>query len=218
MVPPRFHDQGVRFTVRVPNHTLLAAADLRWLAELRPSAPLNDIQRHAAVAMRHGIQWTNKSLRDAFPMDSLEARNVLAGLVDAGVAEAIGERGGRVYQLSGNLQSAKPHEQPRLPIDEDRPDSDTVGLPSLSRVEAPGSGRARGARRINAETIARYLINGPAPMSDIQQATSLSERQASYALHLLKDEGRVVLQGGQGDRNSKWALIYEGGIDATSSG
>jgi ATP-dependent DNA helicase RecG len=210
MVPPRFHDQGVRFTVRVPNHTLLAAEDLRWLAELRPSAPLNDIQRHAAVAMRHGVQWTNKSLRDAFPMDSLEARNVLAGLVDAGVAEAIGERGGRVYQLSGSLPVSKTHEQARLPLDGDQSESDATTSPSLPGAETAGSSKARGARRTNADAIALYLTNGPASMSDIQQATGLSERQALYALHLLREEGRVVLQGGRGDQNSKWALIYEG--------
>ncbi|WP_455360786.1 ATP-binding protein [Streptomyces sp. SYSU K21746] len=212
MVPPRFHDQGVRFAVRVPNHTLLAPADLEWLASLRPSAPLSDIQRHAAVAMRHGVRWSNKSLRDAFPMDSLEARNILAGLVDAGVAEAVGERGGRVYQLAGKLIPGGTAEQQRLPLDSDRPMPEAEEVPGAAYPgnEPAATPRARGARRSNAEKIVKYLADGPAAMSDIQEVTGLSERQALYALHLLKDENRVVLQGGQGDRKSRWALIYEG--------
>lgn len=212
MVPPRFHDQGVRFTVRVPNHTLLAAEDLEWLASLHPAVRLSDTQRHAAVAMRHGVKWTNKSLRDAFPMDSLEARNVLAGLVDAGVAEAVGERGGRVYQLSETLLPEGSPQQQRLPIDSEssvRTEAISSAAPDTESVQ-PATQRTRGARRVNADNIARLLADGPAPMSAIQEATGLSERQALYALHLLKDEGRVVLQGGQGDKNSRWALIYEG--------
>lgn len=212
MVPPRFHDQGVRFTVRVPNHTLLAPADLEWLASLRPSAPLSDIQRHAVVAMRHGVRWTNKSLRDAFPMDSLEARNTLAGLVDAEVAEAVGERGGRVYQLATNLVPGGASEQQRLPLDSGEPESDNANDSVADRPASKSSPapRIRGARRSNAEKIAEYLADGPASMSDIQRVTGLSERQSLYALHLLKEESRVVLQGGRGDRGSKWALIYEG--------
>ncbi|MFD3590904.1 ATP-binding protein [Streptomyces sp. NPDC058683] len=210
MVPPQFHDQGVRFTVRVPNHTLLASEDLAWLASLQPAAPLSDIQRHAAVAMRHGVHWTNKSLRDAFPMDSLDARTALAGLVDAGVAEAVGERGGRVYKLSETLLPEGSPGQQRLPIE---PEPASEGNPStVSRAEiSPNvARRAPGARRVNADSIAALLSSGPAPMSVIQESTGLSERQALYALHLLKDEGRVILQGGQGDKNSRWALIYEG--------
>ncbi|WP_093591002.1 ATP-binding protein [Streptomyces griseoaurantiacus] len=212
MVPPRFHDQGVRFAVRVPNHTLLAPEDLEWLASLRPAVPLNDIQRHAAVAMRHGVKWTNKTLRDTFPMDSLEARNVLAGLVDARVAEAVGERGGRVYQLSEMLSPEDAPEQQRLPMEPDASvDSDVLeSQVPVTGVVSSSPRRAPGARRVNADNIAALLSGGPANMSAIQEATGLTERQALYALHLLKGEGRVVLQGGQGDRNSKWALIYEG--------
>jgi ATP-dependent DNA helicase RecG len=212
MVPPRFHDQGVRFTVRVPNHTLLASEDLEWLASLRPAVPLSDIQRHAAVAMRQGAKWSNKTLRDAFPMDSLEARTVLAGLVDAGVAEAVGERGGRVYQLSEDLLPEGAPEQQKLPIESESGARGDVSEPPVPAVEGepPLTPRARGARRVNAENIAKVLVSGPASMATIQQATKLSERQALYALHLLKEQGRVVLQGGQGDKNSRWALIHDG--------
>jgi ATP-dependent DNA helicase RecG len=218
MVPPRFHDQGVRFAVRVPNHTLLAPEDLEWLADLHPSAPLSDIQRHALVSMRHGVRWTNKSLRDAFPMDSLEARNTLAGLVDAEVAEAVGERGGRIYQLASNLA---PHravtEQQSLLLESEfldeatSPDA-TYELPEPEeKTSGPATPRVKGARRDNAENIVATLSDGPASMAEIISRTGLSERQAVYALQLLKEEKRVILQGQRGDRNSVWALIQGGG-------
>ncbi len=103
MVPPRFHDQGISFTVAVPNHALLAADDLTWLAALPAAASLSDRQRHALVAMRHGQTWTNQTFRETFPMDSREARTELAGLVEAGVATAEGERGQRIYRLPDAL-------------------------------------------------------------------------------------------------------------------
>jgi ATP-dependent DNA helicase RecG len=100
MVPPRFHDQGISFTVAVPNHALLAAEDLEWLAALPSADLLSDRQRHALVAMRHGTVWTNQSFRETFPMDPREARKELAGLVEVGLAVAEGERRGRLYRLS----------------------------------------------------------------------------------------------------------------------
>lgn len=206
MVPPRWHDQGIRFTVRVPNHTLLSSVDLEWLAQLSPTTPLNDIQRHALVAMRHGVSWTNKTLRDTFPMDSLEARNILAGLVDAGVAEAVGERGGRIYRLASHLQTVSGRVQIRLPVFE----SGGSGLPSSQDGDAKTTPRVRGARRTNAERIAHMLADGPASSLQIQKTLGLSERQVGYAVSLLKEEGRVILRGGQGIRNSKWHLVEPG--------
>ncbi|GAA2210651.1 hypothetical protein GCM10009850_061100 [Nonomuraea monospora] len=209
MVSPRFHDQGVRFTVRVPNHALLSSADLEWLSEVNPRAPLSDIQRHALVAMRHGLRWTNKTLREAFSMDSLEARNTLGGLVDAGVAEAIGERGGRVYRLAHGLENRWPAQvQQRLPLES------VTSAPSSSRhaqEEEPPSNkpvvsRRKGARRANADEIRGLLASGPVSAPRIREMTGLSERQVHYALALLKEEGDVILVGGRGDRHSMWQL------------
>ncbi|MFI8343112.1 ATP-binding protein [Streptomyces sp. NPDC085639] len=206
MVPPRFHDQGVRFTVRMPNHTLLAPADLEWLASLRPSAPLGDIQRHALVAMRHGTRWTNKTLRDAFPMDSMEARNTLAGLVEAQVAEAVGERGGRIYQLASSLFEGIRSEQQSIPLDGDDSEVQIDDVEDSVEVEEDSVPRSRGARRENAEKIVDFLRNGPSSVSDIRDATGLSIRQVEYAMELLRTEGQVFLLGKRGDRKSRWSL------------
>lgn len=218
MVPPRFHDQGVRFTVRVPNHTLLAPADLGWLASLNPSAPLSDIQRHALVAMRHGTRWTNKTLRDAFPMDSLEARNTLAGLVDAQVAEAVGERGGRIYQLASNLYEGLRSEQQSIPLEGEG--SEVQGEPAdgSAGVAEDVAPRSRGARRENARRIIEFLRNGPSSVSAIRESTGLSIRQVEYAMELLRSEGKVLLLGKRGDRSSRWSLTQPGSADESWQG
>ncbi|GGZ55912.1 MULTISPECIES: ATP-binding protein [Streptomyces rochei group] len=210
MVPPRFHDQGVRFTVRVPNHTLLAPADLEWLASLNPSAPLSDIQRHALVAMRHGTRWTNKTLRDAFPMDSLEARNTLAGLVDAQVAEAVGERGGRIYQLASNLHEGLRSEQQSIPLEVEESEAQGEPADDSAGVAEDVTPRSRGARRENASRILEFLKSGPSSVSEIRDSTGLSIRQVEYAMELLRSEGKILLLGKRGDRSSRWSLTQVG--------
>lgn len=86
MALPQFEDQGIRFSVRVPNHSLLAPEDLRWASGVASRALLSDQQRQALIAMRHGTRWTDKSFRDMFPMDSREAQRALAAFVNPGRA------------------------------------------------------------------------------------------------------------------------------------
>lgn len=191
MAPPRFHDQGIRFTVRVPNHTLLGQEDLAWLANLPADTALSDVQRHALVNMRHGAEYSNKGLREAFPMDSREARAVLAGLVEAGVAEAVGERGRRIYRLA-----------PSLLDDDDEP----ADPPQPKMRNDPRTPRVHGARAANAERLANLVAAEPRKMAALQDATGLTARQVMYALQLLIDGGRVERVGGQGDRNTVYRL------------
>ena len=101
MKPPAFFDQGIGFTVAMPNHALLAREELDWLGSLGDrAAGLTDAQRHALVMLRRGSTFTNRSFRTEFPMDSQEARRELAGLVDRDLARAEGERGSRTYHLA----------------------------------------------------------------------------------------------------------------------
>ncbi|MGP3966481.1 ATP-binding protein [Streptomyces sp. 6N223] len=174
MVPPRFHDQGIRFTVRVPNDVLLAPDDLAWLNGITPAGGLSDVQRHALAAMRHGTVWSNKSLREAYPMDSREATAVLTGLVTAGLAEPVGEGGARAYQLASHGT---------------RPSPDT----------ATRSPRRYTSRRDNARKILDHLTReGPATLVELGAACGLSNRQTQYALDLLREQGDVELLGGRG--------------------
>jgi len=201
MVPPRFHDQGIRFTVRVPNHTLLASEDLEWLAALPQSVRLSDQQRHALVAMRYGVEWTNKTLREAFPMDSRDARATLAALVEAGVAEPVGERGGRVYRLAGDLRRSggADAETPR---------------PNVGAGFGHEQSRIPGNRERNAELVVGVLARGPASLADLAAATGLSQRQVRYAAEKLRDENRIELEGGRGKSASRYRLASSAPPDA----
>lgn len=178
MAPPRFHDQGIRFTVRVPNHVLLADNDITWLGRHPAAARLTDVQRHVLVAMRHGTRWTNKSLREAFPMDSREATNVLMGLVRLEAARPVGDGAARAYEF---LEPVRP--APR---------------PTAAGTGGQGA-RSYGDRRQNAQKLYQFLADhGPASVDALAEATNMTKRQARYALALLRDETRVSVMSKDG--------------------
>ena len=203
MVPPRFHDQGIRFTVLVPNHALLSPDDLQWLAGLTPQVPLNDQQRHALVAMRHGQTWTNQTLRESFPMDSTEARRALGGLVEAGVAVAEGQRGGRVYRLADALaeqEAGEQHEAESAPS--------PAGDAKLAPTAGSSAPRRTTAGTRNAEAVLTALRQvGESNVQELMSKTQLSKRQVEYTLLGLRAEGRVELRGSRGVRESRYALL-----------
>ncbi|TDU06640.1 ATP-dependent DNA helicase RecG [Streptomyces sp. 846.5] len=201
MTPPRFHDRAVGFTVRIPNHTLLDASDLTWLAGLPEATQLGDLQRHALVAMRHGVTWTNRTLREAFPMDSRQALDVLSGLVATGLVEAVGERGGRVYRYAG----AGTEVAERVVVE-----------PRPPRTEAPAARRAAGRR--NLEAIHRQLAVGPATIAEIVEATALTQRQVHYALSIMRTEGSARMKGGPGTQSSRYELVTGQAEDGQSPG
>lgn len=186
MVPPRFHDQGIKFTVRMPNHALLAPEDLEWLTRVTRGTSLTDTQRHVLVRMRHSEVFTNKSLRDNFPMDSRDAARLLGELVDAGLAEAQGERGGRVYMLDGTLAGQ---------------------LSLLGDNESTSDAETQ---------ILAILLDGSAARKVIQERTGLSRRQVQYALQSLRESGQVELLGVRGNRSSVYALTSKGGNRSTT--
>lgn len=179
MTPPRFYDQGIRFTVRVPSHVLLADEDIEWLARHPSAARLTDVQRHVLVAMRHGTRWTNKSLREAFPMDSREATEVLMGMVRLGAAQPVGDGAARFYEYQEPGQASG---------------KATVADGLAQHEERSYSDRSENAQRLHA------LLNerGSSSVEELANATGLSRRQVRYALGLLRDENRVSIAGKQG--------------------
>ena len=196
MVPPAFHDQGVRFTVRVPNHALLATEDLDWLAVVASNRALSDTQRHALVAMRHGRIWTNKTFREDFPRDSTVARADLQGLVDAGLAVAEGTRGGRVYSLAAELGQSRAVE----------PDLFAGLLDEHARPKEMSPSHTP-VRETNEPGILAVLANGQMSVAEIVSRTGLTPRQVKYALSRLRGRGLVSLDGRQGVHDSVYRLL-----------
>jgi len=194
MVEPEFIDQGVRFTVLVPNHALLGADDLTWLAQTASGIPLSDTQRHALVAMRRGVRWTNRSFREQFPRDPTKARADLQALVDAGLAVAEGERGARTYALA----TGSPHAGTRQP--------DLFFTEVLDGSDSPQPPTASASRY--APEILRVLRAGPASAATLMQRTGLTRRQVAYALRALRDEGAVIVHGRQGVRTTTYESTH----------
>jgi ATP-dependent DNA helicase RecG len=192
MAPPRFHDQGIRFTVRIPNHALLAEDDIAWLSAHPAAAHLTDVQRHVLAAMRHGTTWTNKSVREAFPMDSREAATVLTGLVRLGAASPVGDGAARAYQFRDPATPA-----PVL----DAAETDT----------ATQGGHAYSDRSRNAEQLYQILAeHGPASIAALSASTGMTTKQTRYALALLREENRVSLAGKDGRANIYTVIPREG--------
>lgn len=180
MTPPRFHDQGIRFTVRVPNHVLLTDEDIAWLGRHPYAAQLSDVQRHVLVAMRHGTRWTNKSLREAFPMDSREATDVLMGLARMGAARPVGDGAGRAYEYREVSAASSP-------------------MPTRVKESADQGERTYSDRQENAQRLHRLLSeHGPASIEALANATGMTRRQVRYALALLRDNNRVSVTGKDG--------------------
>lgn len=131
MSPPSFSDTGIRFTAFVPNHALLGGEDLQWLAGLPNTEGLGDVPRHVLATMRGGAEWSNKSLRDVFPMDSTEARSIFVDLVARGLVVRVGDGRGTAYRLATEQPQAAAVPSRRTRI---RPED-------LLRVFVPGQPR-----------------------------------------------------------------------------
>ncbi|SPT55024.1 Divergent AAA domain [Actinomyces bovis] len=96
--PPRFTDNGVRFTVRFPNHALHTYKDLAWLGSL-DLAGLSAGQKEALLRMRSGAELSNSDYRQFAQVDSTTARAELGELVRRGLAERIGKHRGTRYRF-----------------------------------------------------------------------------------------------------------------------
>lgn len=178
MTPPKFLDQGIRFTVLLPSHTLLSADDLHWLSTLPAEAQLSDIQRFVLASMHRGEEWSNRALRDVYPMDSRDARLALTGLVDQGWAVAVGEKRNRVYRIA-----------PESGVDD-------VDESSISAAEGAGAS--------SRDQLLRLIKLGPKSKAELVAAMGLTVRQVDYALRVLRDSGAVELRGGRGHRDSAY--------------
>lgn len=174
MTPPAFFDQGIRFTVAVPSHALLADEELIWLESLgRRVHGLSDVQRHALVLLRRGRTLTNRAFREELPMDSRDAQRALGELVDRGLVDADGDRGGRTYRLAASLRAG-------------------------ARPAAPQAGRSAPA-----QVVLDLLAERELPIDGLVAATGLTRRQVSYAVQRLRADGRVeIAAGGPGRRTT----------------
>lgn len=183
MTPPVFQDSGIRFTALVPSHALLGAEELAWLARLPNMQGLGDVPRHVLATMRNGAEWSNRTLRDAFPMDSTAARSVLLDLVDRGLAVPVGDGRGRVYRLAGMT-------------------------PVERRREGTHGGSTRQAQEAT-KMVRAKLADGPLSVRALAGALPLTERRVRLALDRLIAAGLIVRNGGPGLKETTYSSVSE---------
>lgn len=201
---PRFIDTGVQFTVILSRHTLIGDNDLAWLGEVAAHLDLSSEQRAILVSMRHGEVWTNSRLRQEFvPMDSVAARRLLQQLVDTGLVEMHGERGGATYTIADRHRRAEPDE---VIVEELPPDQ-----PALIEVrengadvlaDSPAITGAHGQSRNSAVVLG--ALDQARPLSEIIAATGLTQGQVRYALTQLIAAEEVTMLGSQGVRGTTY--------------
>ncbi len=173
MTPPHFLDAGVRFTAVVPEAALLDPDDIAWVAALPGIHGASDAQRHALVAMRHGRELTNRTFRELFPMDSTQARTALVDLVERGLAEPHGVRGGRTYRLRADA----------IPSGGGAPGAGGTLFDDL--VEDEADANEPGPTR-HAPAVLAAIRGGSVSARAIRASTGLTQRQVAYALRKLQ--------------------------------
>lgn len=193
--PPRFYDKGVSFTAVISEESLLETEDLAWLAGVDPEGELTRAQRNILVEMRMGREWSNSEVRDAFGIDSVEARTELQTLVARGLADMDGTGRATVYRLADKSGDTERREYP--------------GGPGAGECLQLDTGRSGGHRAENGTLQAGVLLgaleaDGAMSVRHLQDVTNLSERQVRYALDRLEAAGRV--KRGQG-KPARWSLL-----------
>ena len=161
------------------------------LRTVAADAPLSDMQREILVSMRSGQIWTNSLVRDEYaPIDSIAARGLLQGMVNAGVADARGDRGSTTYQLAAHLVDNTKQTTPTVDViaplfpTDDR----QIDLPAVSK---------------NAPAVWASL-DSPGSLAEIAERSGLSHSQTSYALRKLARLDLVEQVGGRGDRTTEY--------------
>jgi len=100
LAPPRFEDTRTSFRVTFFNHTLLTHEALDWLQRFAGVPELSDRQRYALVFLRQQGRLANRDYQMLNAVDARTATRELRGMVDAGLVEPVGSRGGAYYQLA----------------------------------------------------------------------------------------------------------------------
>ncbi len=170
LAPPRFDDNRTSFRVTFMNHTLLTQDVLNWLERFAGIPHLNDRQRYALAYLRQKGHMVNRDYQMLNTVDARVTTRELRGLVESGLVETKGNRGGTFYQLTPTtMQLTKPTAravQPARIPEKYRPVYETVSR--LGPISSADLSRELGMNRravnhILSKLIDMKLIQGTAP-------------------------------------------------------
>lgn len=100
---PEFTDDGVSVTVRLLLSSAVSPSERAWVQEVERRNEIRPPDRILLVHAARGVPLNNSYAREVLGVDSVDARNSLQRLRDAGLLRQTGERGGAVYYLAPDL-------------------------------------------------------------------------------------------------------------------
>lgn len=192
---PRFVDNGVEFKVIFPRGSRFTEDEDAWLAELRDSdLVLDPTEEDLLVNLRnHGAATLSSIGREYAPLSEARCERMLGRLVDAGVVQ----KKGVFFELAGHGDgdtsvAPPPATWPTASAERSVPDElATLGknVPAVHQAIASADNPSSGA-----------------PLREILEKTGLTAGQVRYALAPLIREGIVLMEGGQGSRDTTYQL------------
>jgi ATP-dependent DNA helicase RecG len=101
--PPKFVENERTVDVVLRMHSTVSPQERAWVRELERRGDIHPEDRVLLVHAARGEVLTNARVRELLWVDSVDARQVLQRLRDAGFLSQHGRRGGTAYRLAGNL-------------------------------------------------------------------------------------------------------------------
>lgn len=101
--PPRFEETSHSVRVVLPLGGTVTPRERAWLREIELRGRTQPEDRLVLLQAARGERLTNKSVRELIGADSVDARQALQRLRDAGLLQQHGARGGTEYVLAGRL-------------------------------------------------------------------------------------------------------------------
>ncbi len=102
--PPAFEDTGHSVEVSLPVRGGVTAQERAWVREIEARGEIERMDRILLVHAARGEELTNARVRELAHVDRFTATHSLQRLRDAGFLTQLGERGGAVYVLEGDLE------------------------------------------------------------------------------------------------------------------
>jgi ATP-dependent DNA helicase RecG len=101
--PPRFEETTHSVRVVLPLGGTVTPRERAWLREIELRGRIQPEDRLLLLQAARGTTLTNKAVRELLGVDSVDARQALQRLRDAGLVQQHGARGGTQYVLAGGL-------------------------------------------------------------------------------------------------------------------
>ncbi len=192
---PLFIDRGVDFTVRLPSGTVFTSQDNTLLRRLAPGIRLTSVQEALLLSLHDGEPWNIQRMCAEFsPLSRSEAYDQTAALRDHGIGEVtldgiflVGAGGAEEHPASAEQPSPVPREV-------------------VSPAEAPVTD-TRKITRNGPAILAALTTDTGTDINTLVHSTGLSRGALHYALAKLVDSGAVIVDGGQGQRETTYRSV-----------